>query len=323
MQSNTAKILEQMNYEEVEPYLISYFIISFEERRKLMKQTPQDQKWYVIEKVSKGTDETFHNFLKALQESQDDANHELMIHLQQANGKTGQSTPWCQSEMLNTLSNSMQNELVFGEIPIPSSLTLKNCKTERSSSYTSTHTVHSGLPNTEPLITASPNLPAESQNFPTPPPPLSASDPQEDWVIVYAHTDITYFKNLTLLMEYICDKVMKSLTGSDSKSVQQIHDNISVSVKLAKAVYLAADPKTATSETRAADEQIRCSYNLLMTILHRLQKTSHSGINIDLDPILQRIGYSTDKAVLTECSVENLIIAVEELKQPKTPCVIL
>ena len=315
-----------MNYEDVEPHLISYFIISFEERRKLIKKTSEDQKWYVIEKVSKGTDETFHNFLKALQESQDDANHELMIHLQQANAKTGQSTPWCQSEMLNTLSNSMQNELVFGEIPIQSPLTLKNSKTKPSSSYTSTHTLHSELPNTEqnePLFTASPNLPAESQNFQTPPPPLSASDPQEDWVIVCAHTDITYCKNLTLLMEYICDKVIESLTGSDSESVQQIHDNISVSVKLAKAVYLAADPKIVTPETRAADEQIQCSYKLLMTILHKLQKTNHSGINIDLDPILQRIGYPTDKAVLTECSVERLIIAVEKLNQPKRLCVIL
>ena len=318
-----------MNYEEVEPHLISYFILSFEERRKLIKETLQNQIWYVIEKVSKGTEDTFHNFLKALEDSQDDANHKLMIHLQQARHKTGPPTPWCQSEMLNTISSSMENELVLGETPIQSPLTLKNSKFEPSS-YT---LKHDGLPNlcrteqNEPLPTASPDLPIELQNFQNPPTPSSinsASDPQQNWVIVHTHTDITYCKNLTLLMEYICKKVAECLTGTNS--VQQLYHNISAPVKLAKAVYLAADPKTATSETRAADEQIRCSYKLLMTTLHKLQDTRHPGINIDLEPILQEIGYSDDKVVMTECSVECLIKAVEKLNQtpgPTSLCVIL
>jgi len=105
MQRNTAKIMEEMNYEEAEPYLVTYDIITLDERRKLYKEKSQDQIWYVIEKVSKGTKEAFYNFLKALEESKDDANHELMIHLQ------GQSTPLCQSEMLNTPDNSIQDEL--------------------------------------------------------------------------------------------------------------------------------------------------------------------------------------------------------------------
>ena len=307
MQRNTARIMEEMNYEEVEPHLISYFILSFDERRKLIKETLQNQIWYVIEKVSRGKEETFYNFLKALEESQDDANHELMIHLQQDCHKTGLSTPLCQSEMLHTISCSMDNELVLGETPIQSPLTLKNSKI-KPLSYTLK--LHDGLLNqrrteqNEPLPTASPDLPAKQ--------------PQENRVIVHAHTDITHCKNLTLLMEYICDKVAESLTGT--KSVQKLYDNIvsiSVSIKLAKAVYLAADPKTATDETRAADEQIRCSYKLLMTTLHKLQHTRHPGINIDLEPILQSIGYSNDKVALTECNVECLIKAVEKLN--KTP----
>ena len=303
-----------MNYEEVEPHLISYFILSFDERRKLIKETHQNQIWYVIEKVSKGTEETFYNFLKALEESQDDANHELMIHLQQDCCKTGLLTPMCQSEMLHTISCSMDNELVLGETPIQSPLTLKNSKI-KPSSYTLK--LHEGLLNqcrteqNEPLPTASPDLPA--------------TQPQENGVIVHAHTDITHCKNLTLLMEYICEKVAESLIGT--KSVQKLYDNIvgiSVSIKLAKAVYSAADPKTATLETRAADEQIRYSYKLLMTILHKLKHTRHPGINIDLEPMLQGIGYSNDKVVLTECSVECLIKAVEKLNQrPTRLCVIL
>ena len=294
-----------MNYEEVEPHLISHFILSFEERRKLTKETLQDQKWYVIEKMNKGTEEMFHSFLKALEESQDAANHELKIYLQQAHCKTEKLSPMYLSEMLHTLSNSMPNELVFGEMPIQSPV-WKNCKVEPSS-YISTN---SELPNqrkteqTEPLSTASPNLPAESQNLSVPP-LLSinnTSDPQDNWVIVYAQTDLTYRKNLVLLMEYICDKVTESLTGTNS--VQQIYNNMNVSIKLAKAVYLAADPKTETSETRAADEQLRCSHKQLIKFL---QDIRYSGINIDLDPILQRIDYSTDTAVLTECSIEPLI----------------
>ena len=315
-----------MNYEEVEPHLISYFILSFDERRKLMKETTRNQIWYVIERVSRGTEETFYNFLKALEESQDDANHKLMIHLQQDCAKTGLSTPLCQSEMLSTNSNSMENELVLGEKPIQSPVTLKNTKIEPSS-YTLK--LHHGLLNqrrteqNEPLPTASPDSPVELQNIQTPPTPSSidsAPDSQENWVIVHAHADITYYKNLTLLMEYVCDKVAESLTGT--KSVQQLFDNIvniGVSVKLAKAVYLAADPKTATDETRAAEQQIRCSYKLLMTTLHKLQDTRHPCINIDLEPILQEIGYPNDEAVYTECSVECLIKVVEKLNQTCTP----
>ena len=305
--------MEEMNYEEVEPHLISYFILSFDERRKLIKETHQNQIWYVIEKVSRGTEEAFYNFLKALEESQDDANHELMIHLQQDCRKTGLSTPLCQSEMLHTISNSMENELVLGETPIQSPLTLKNSKIEPSSF---TFKLHEGLLNqrrteqNEPLPTASPDLPAKQ--------------PQENWAIVHAHTDITHYKNLTLLMEYICKKVAESLIGT--KSVQQLYDNIvniSVSIKLVKAVYLAAGPNTATNETRAADEQIRWSYKLLMTTLQKLQDIRYPGINIDLEPILQSIGYSNDKVAPTECSVECLIKAVEKLNQtPTRLCVI-
>ena len=293
-----------MNYEEAEPYLVTYDIITLDERRKLYKEKSQDQIWYVIEKVSKGTKEAFYNFLKALEESKDDANHELMIHLQ------GQSTPLCQSEMLNTPDNSIQNELVFGMSPT-------GCITP--SSHTSTSP-----------ISLSP------QNFQSPSPPLRINDiasdaevdwvvvhalPDEevDWVVVHAQTDVKYNKNLALLMEHICNKITGFLTGTTY--AQQIYECLIVPIKLAKEVYSQVDSQTeATCTTTAADEQIRCSYKLLMEIL---QKKSNSGINIDLHPILQEIGYSNDEAVLTDCSIECLIIAVEKLNQTRRQCDIL
>jgi len=89
MQSNTAKILKEMNYEEVESHLLSHFIISFDERKDLAKETSRDQKMYIIDKVIKGTEETFCNFLKALEESEDESNHNLMTDLQHAHQAKG------------------------------------------------------------------------------------------------------------------------------------------------------------------------------------------------------------------------------------------
>ena len=259
--------MEEMNYEEAEPYLVTYDIITLDERRKLYKEKSQDQIWYVIEKVSKGTKEAFYNFLKALEESKDDANHELMIHLQ------GQSTPLCQSEMLNT--------------PDPSPpLRINDTASDAEVDWVVVHA-----------------------------PP----DEEVDWVVVHAQTDIKYNKNLALLMEHICNKITGFLTGTTY--AQQIYECLIVPIKLAKEVYSQVDPQTeATCTMTAADEQIRCSYKLLMEIL---QKKSNSGINIDLHPILQEIGYSNDEAVLTDCSIECLIIAVEKLNQTRRQCDIL
>ena len=295
MQRNAAKIQKEMNYDDAEAHLISNFIISITERSKLANEKYQDKIWYVIEKVSKGTRETFYSFLKALKNSENDANHQLMIHLQ------GQSTPLCQSEMLNTLGNSTQNELVFGS---PT-----NCIIP--SSYSSTSTLSN-----RPLSNASP------QNVQSPPSLLpidgTASDEEKDWVIVLAQTDTTYNKNLALLMEHICNKITEFLTGTTY--AQQVYEGITVPIKLAKEVYLQADPQTAATCAVTADEQIRCSYKLLMKIL---QKISNSGINIDLHPILQELGYAKDEAVSTDCSIEDLIIAVERLNQTKKHCIIL
>ena len=79
MQSSKARIIEQMNYEDVEPHLESCYIISSDERKNLIKEVPKDQTLYVIEKVIRGTEETFKNFLKALEESKDDCNYKLLF----------------------------------------------------------------------------------------------------------------------------------------------------------------------------------------------------------------------------------------------------
>ena len=308
MQTNTARILREMNYEEVEPHLISQYIISFDERRDLIKETSRDQKMYIIDKVIKGTEETFRNFLKALEDSEDESNHNLMIHLQHAHQIKGRTTPWCESEMLNTLSSSMQDELVLGESPIHCALTRTNSK----SSYSSTHSLHSGVQNQS----------RREQERTT---VISELDYSQDdtWVLVYSQTNITHSKNLTLVMEYICDKITDTLTETNS-IFTEVH-NISLSIKLSKSVYLAADPETATDVTRAADDQIQQSYKLLMKVLQKLQRASHPRISIDLDPILQKINYSPDKIILSECSIESLIQAVKKLNQPNThkSCVIL
>ena len=310
MQTNTARILREMNYEEVEPHLLSHYIISFDERRDLTKETSRDQKMYIIDKIIKGTEEAFRNFLKALEDSEDESNHNLMIHLQHAHQTRGRITPWCESEMTNTLTGPMQDELVLGESPIHCALTRTNSK----SSYSSTHSFHSGVQS---------RMEQERTRSTT----TSEIDSQNDsWVLVYSQTDITHSKNLTLVMEYICDKIIDSLTETASAQsvLTEIH-NISLSIKLSKNVYLAADPEIATDATRAADDQIQQSHKLLMKVMQKLQCTSHSRINIDLDPILQKIDYSPDKIVLSECSIESLMQAVKKLNQPTTHrhCVIL
>lgn len=319
MQSNTARIVEQMNYEDVEPYLLSYFIISLHERSNLVKEAPRDKKLYVIEKVFKGTEETFKNFLRALEDSQDDCNHQLMIHLQQAQQEGGQSTPMCLSEMLHTLSCSMQSELVFGETPIQSPVIWMNAKTKPSSNIPSRNRLphHCTTEQERPLSTASPNYQTSPLSI------NSAPDSQDDsWVVVHAEaSNITYSTNLALLMEYICNKLKEALAGT--KCVQQIHSNVSIPVKLAKAVYLEADPNRATQATRAADTQIQQSYKLLMKILEQLKEPSYPDINIDLNPILKRIGHSPDKVILSNYNIEGLILAVEELNQKTRLCLIL
>ena len=124
MQSNTVKVLKQMNYEPIEAHLLSYHIISFDDRKDLTNKNCRDQKLYIIEKVVKGTEETFHNFLKALEECADDSNHELMLHLQQDQMKE-ELPPLCQSETLNTPYGSMTDELVLGEMSFQPQSSLK------------------------------------------------------------------------------------------------------------------------------------------------------------------------------------------------------
>ena len=294
MQSNTAKILKEMNYEEVESYLLSYFIISFDERKDLANKPSRDQKMYIINKVIKGTEETFCSFLKALEESEDESNHNLMTHLQHDHQAKGRITPWCESEMLNTFSSSsMQDELVFGESP----LTLTSSKTSHSSLYS----LHSGTLNQSKME------PERARSI--------ASSEDHSWTMVYPYANITYSKNLTLVMEYICVKIMDSLTETNSvKPIFTDLRNISLSIKLPKKVYLAADPETVTDVTRAADDQIRQSYKLLIKALQKLQSTNHN-IHINLNQILQTINYSSDKITLSECNIESLIQAVDNLNQ--------
>ena len=317
MQSNTAVIVEQMNYDDVLPHLLTYYILSYPEHNNLESEKPQNKKLYVIEKVHKGTEETFKNFLKALQEAKDDSNNKLMIYLQQAYDEGGQSTPLCQSEMLNTLNSSTETELVFGgDTPIQSPVTCIN--NFEPSSY---NPVHNGLPH---HYTTVQQIPTASPNIHTSPLSINnALDLQDNsWVIVHAQTNnVTYYKNLVLLMEYISDKLKEALEGT--RCVRQIHRSISVPVKVVKAIYLPANPIRATDVTRAADDQVRELYKTLMDILKQLQEPGYPDINIDLNPILRRIGYSPEIVMLGDCNMESLILAIEKLKQATNLCVIL
>lgn len=317
MQSNTAIIVEQMNYDDILPHLLTYFILSYPEHNNLESEKPQKKKLYVIEKVHKGTDETFKNFLKALQEAKDDSNNQLMTLLQQAYDEGGQSTSLCQPEMLNTLHGSRETELVFGgDTPIQSPTTCNN--NFEPSSY---NPVHNGLPHHHTTV---PQMPTASPNVQTSPLTINnAIDLQDNsWVIVHTQAnDITYYKNLVLLMEYISDKLKEALEGI--KCVRQIKRNISIPLDVVKAVYLAADPNTETDATRAADNQLRELYKTLMHILEKLQERGYYDIRIDLNPILRRIGYSPEIVMLNDCNMESLILAVEKLKQTTSFCVIL
>ena len=324
MQSNTVKILQQFNYEPIEAHLLTYMIISYDDRKDIANKNCKEQKLYIIEKVIKGTEETYHNFLKALEECEDDSNHELMLHLKQYQIEE-EISPVSQSEMLNMPCGSMTDELVLGEMSFPPQFSLirSNSRSESQGSIQQ--------PNQHSTKTT---LGTKSLNLQRPAMPMNtAPDGQnvlesfsDSWVIVYPQTNITYCKNLTLIMEHICDKVIETLMGTNcaQSTLTQIH-NVSVSIKLPKEVYLAADPKTITPVTRAADEQIKQPYNNLMKILPKLQRRNHLRINIDLNPILQRIRYSPNHMTLSDCSINSLIQAVDKLNQPTTnrPCTIL
>lgn len=337
MQSNTVKILRDLDYEEVEAYLLNYHVISFDDRKHLTNKTSREQKLFVIEKVVKGTEDTFNNFLKALKECENDSNHELMLHIQQdhKNEESASKEPYCQSEILNTPYGSMSDELVLGEMSFQAQFSLQrnNSKIEvKASSHSSQNVLHNGLSNQYKTKTEKP-VPAVSLNSQRPSLPTNTvSDPpnileaSDSWVVVSSHANIIYFKNLALVMEHICDEVIESLMGTNcvQSTFAQII-NISASIKLPKEVYLAADPKTVTRTTRAADDQIKQSYKDLMRILRKLQSTSHPRINIDLDPTLKKIHYSPNQVILSDCSIENLIHAVKKLNQATThwSCMIL
>ena len=318
MQRNTARIVEKMNYKDVEPHLLSCFILTYYEWTDIVKEQYRDRKLYIIDKVFKGTEETFENFLKALEKSQNSSNRQLMIHLRQDLEEEQQSMPLSHAEMLNTISSSMENELVFGETPTQSPVTWLNGRFEPSS-YTAVHhrLSHQGTTQQEqPSVV--------SRNSPTSPLSINgAPDPQDSsWVIIQTLTNnIPYSKNLVLLMEYICKKLMEALEGTNC--VQQIQTSIMTPVKLAKVVYLEADRNRATRATRAADNQIRESYKLLLKILQQLQEPGYPDIRIDLNPILNSIGYSPDIPILSECNIEGLILAVDELNQKTRLCLIL
>lgn len=325
MQRNTPKILEQMNYEEVEPYLLSNFILSFAERKDLAKESSQKQRFYVIEKVTQGTEETFKSFLKALEQCQDDSNHQLMLYLQQAHKEEEMESLLSKSEMQNTPCGSMANELVLGDMSFQPQSSFQ-CSTSKNESKTFTkYASHSGPSQYDTKI-EKPLLSTVSLNHQGPSSPMNiTSDPQkklelsESWVVVQPHTSIPYSKILTLLMEYICDEVMSSLMGSSCvQSTFTQLNNISSSLKLPKEVYLAANPSIPTPATRAADDQIKQAYKELLKILHRLHNPSYPRVNINLDTIIKRINYSrsSNHITLIECDIENLIQAVNKLNQP-------
>ena len=328
MQRNTAKIVKQLNYEAVEVHLLSLNIISFDERRDLTNKTSREQKLFVIEKVSKGTEETFNNFVKALQESEDNANYELMLHIQQSHKKedTSLKEHYCMSESLNTPCGSMTDELVFGEMSFQAQFSLKgNNKTEtKILSCNTKYAIHNGLPNQstkrpvptipKPEVDTAPHL----QNI--------FESSSDSWVFVCSQTNITYNKSLSLLMAHICDNVIESLAGTNCvQSTCTQLNNINVSIKLLKEIYSEADPKTETPTTQAADIQIKQSYKELMKILHKLQSKSHPRIIINLDPIMKKIHYTPNQVIVSDHSIEGLIHIVNKLNHGATnwPCVIL
>ena len=327
MQRNTAQIVKQLNYEAVEAHLLTFNIISFDERRDLTNKTSREQKFFVIEKVIKGTEETFNNFLKALQECDDNVNHDLMLHIQQDH-KTEEVSPkehYCTSECLNTPCGSMTDELVFGEMSFQAQFSLQgNNKTEtKVFSCNTKYALHNGQPNqhkteaARPVPTV-PKLPVDTaQNV------LELSD---SWVIVSSQTSIKYYKNLSFVMAHICDNLIESLAGTNCvQSTCTQLNNVNISVKLLKEIYSAADPKTATPITQAADIQIKLSYKELMKILQKLQSKSHPRININLDPILKKIQYTPNQVVSSDHSIEGLVHIVNRLNHGNThwPCVIL
>lgn len=313
-----------MNYEPMEAHLLSYYIISYDDRKDLTNKTCKDQKLHVIEKVIKGTEETFCNFLKALEECEDDSNYDLMLHLQDQ--REEELPPLCKSETLNTPPcGSLTDELVFGEMSFQPQSSVKQQCSRNKTKASSKHPLHNGQ--YKERLTLS----TEALDFQRPSLPMNAVSnalelSSDSWVDVCPQTNITYSKNLTLMMEYICDKVIESLTGTNcvQPTFTLLH-NVRVSIKLPKEVYLAADPKTITPATRAADEQIKKPYKDLIKILQKLQSTIYQKINIDLDPILKRIHYSPNKIVLCDCNIDYLIQTVKKLNQPTTykPCVIL
>ena len=266
MQSNTVKILQQLNYEPIEAHLLTYMIISFDDRKDIASKNRKEQKLYIIEKVIKGTEETFRNFLKALEECEDDSNHELMLHLKQHQTEE-EPSPMSQPEMPSTPCGSMTDELVFGEMSFQPQYSFIRSNS-RSGSQASIQQPNQSNTKTT-LSTESLNFQRPSLSMNTVPEGQNILESSSDsWVVVYPQTNIIYCKHLTLIMEYICDKVIETLMGTKcvQPTLTQIH-NISVSIKLPKEVYLAADPNTVTPATRAADEQIKQPYNNLIKIL--------------------------------------------------------
>ena len=135
MQNNTATILKQLNYEAIEAHLITYFIISFDERKDLTSKTSWEIKLFVIEKVVKGNEETFNNFLKALEECEDVSNRQLMLKIQQDHKKEelAPTEPLHLPEALNTPYGSMGDELVLGEMSFQPQLSLQGSNSKTAS----------------------------------------------------------------------------------------------------------------------------------------------------------------------------------------------
>ena len=166
--------------------------------------------------------------------------------------------------------------------------------------------------------------------MPIPRPAMSvgnALDPQRSsdsftssWEMVkYTQTNVQDSINLTLVMEYICEKVIDFMTENQSTTTE-IH-NVSVSIKASKDFYMETDPTKVTRATISMDGLTQQSYENLMKVLQGLQKRKRrANIYINLDPILQRIHYSQETSTR---SIECLIKAVETLNQTATHCCIL
>ena len=327
MQRNTAKIVKQLNYEAVEVHLLSYNIISFDERRDLTNKTTQELKLFVIEKVIKGTEETFNNFLKALQECDDDVNYQLMLHIQQNHKKEDVSPKehYCISESLNTPCGSMTDELVFGEMSFQPQFSLQgNNKTETSCNKK--YALHNGQPNQHKTETARPVPTIPKLPVDTTPDLQNILELSDSWVIVCSRTSITCYKNLSLVMAHICDNLIESLAGTNCvQSTCTQLNSVNISIKLLKEIYSAADPKTETPTTQAADIQIKQSYKELVKILQKLQNKSHPRININLDPVLKKIHYTPSQVLSSDHSIEGLVHVVNKLNNGNTQwlCVIL